>query len=199
MISQLTFETARLSVENWDRILGNPAKRNKLESELKVLLTPKIMYRLPLSMKFSLNEDSITNWVDDRINEVQILCVHARDTAELVGLVLLFDNPEETRIPTVQLGYILGEPNWGKGYATEMIKALIAAMKSGSRMRLHRASPAHPCGLSHARRRMWPRHAGRRAGVPWVSPGRPRHLADHGLARLRRSGRPGVTNRLRSR
>lgn len=136
MISQLTFETARLSVENWDRTLSNPAKRNKLESELKVLLTPKIMYRLPLSMKFSLNEDSITKWVDDRIKEVQILCVHARDTAELVGLVLLFDNPEETTIPTVQLGYILGEPNWGKGYATEMIKALIAAMKSGSRMRL---------------------------------------------------------------
>lgn len=115
LISKLKFETARLSVENWGRILSDPSKRNKLESELKVILTPTIMYRLPLSMKFSADEDSISKWVDDRVNDVQILCVHERDTSELMGLILLFDNPEETVIPTIQLGYILGEPNWGKG------------------------------------------------------------------------------------
>lgn len=136
LISKLKFETARLSVENWGRILSDPSKRNKLESELKVILTPTIMYRLPLSMKFSADEDSISKWVDDRVNDVQILCVHERDTSELMGLILLFDNPEETVIPTIQLGYILGEPNWGKGYATEMVKALLTALGGGPRMRL---------------------------------------------------------------
>lgn len=116
--------------------MSDASKRSQLESELEVMLTPKITHRLPLSMGFSVGRDSITNWVDDRISEVQILCVHARDTSKLVGLILLFDNPEETAIPTIQLGYFLGEPSWGRGYATEMVKALIAEFGNGDRMRL---------------------------------------------------------------
>jgi ribosomal-protein-alanine N-acetyltransferase len=87
-------------------------------------------------MEFSEDRDSISTWVDDRISEAQIFCVHARDTAELVGLILLFDNPEETAVPTIQLGYFLGEAHWGHGYATEMIKGLLATLRGDRQMRL---------------------------------------------------------------
>lgn len=114
MISQLSFETARLSVDNWAVFLRDPAKRKKLEHDLKDILSPQVTHRLPLSMRFSVDHDSISKWVDVRDNEVTMLCVHARDTLELVGLIILFDTPENV-IPTIQLGYILGKSNWGKG------------------------------------------------------------------------------------
>ncbi|MEO1918208.1 MAG: GNAT family N-acetyltransferase [Paracoccaceae bacterium] len=59
-----------------------------------------------------------------------------RDTAALVGLILLFKNTEKSEALTVQLGYFLFEPNWGKGYATEMVTELIAAIKGGLQTRL---------------------------------------------------------------
>lgn len=136
MTSDLTFETARLQIENWEVILSDSFKREKLEQELNRIITSKVTHRLPLSMQFSAEHDSISKWIDARANETEVLCAHARDTAALVGLILLFKNPEKSEALTVQLGYFFGEPNWGKGYATEMITGLITAIKGGLQARL---------------------------------------------------------------
>ena len=136
MISQLNFETTRLSVENWQAILCEPFKRTRLERELEHILTPQITFRLPLSMQFSLGRDSISKWVDDVATEAQVLCVYECETAALAGLIILFYNPEEAELPTIHLGYLLGEAFWGKGYATEMVRALVTELRKGPPMRL---------------------------------------------------------------
>lgn len=74
-------------------------------------------------MQFSVEQDSISKWISDLVSEAQVLCIHGRDTGNLVGLVILAADLIEGAVPTVQLGYFLGEKDWGKGYATEIVKA----------------------------------------------------------------------------
>ena len=100
------------------------------------MLTSKITRYLPLSMQFSVGHDSISKWISDLASEAQVLCIHGRDTGKLVGLIILAADLIEGVIPTVQLGYFLGEKDWGKGYATEIVKALIAAFENEPRMKL---------------------------------------------------------------
>lgn len=122
----MKFLTARLSIDKWDGNLSNPIERKILEGELESILTPNITRYLPASMQFSAGHDSISEWVDKRVNEALILCVHSRDTHSLIGLIILAEDMAPSNIRTIHLGYFLGEKDWGQGYATEIITALIA-------------------------------------------------------------------------
>lgn len=100
------------------------------------MLTANITRYLPLSMQFSVDHDSISKWISDLASEAQVLCIHGRDTGNLAGLIILVADLIEGAVPTVQLGYFLGEKDWGKGYATEIVKALIAAFASEPPMKI---------------------------------------------------------------
>jgi ribosomal-protein-alanine N-acetyltransferase len=49
--------------------------------------------------------------------------IELKDTGEFVGRCALVYLQE---LPEVEVGYILAKPHWGKGYATEVTKALLA-------------------------------------------------------------------------
>ena len=87
-------------------------------------------------MQYPADHGSISKWVSDRASEALILCVHTRDAATFVGLIILADDPEPTAIPTFHPGYFLGEKYWEKGYATELVAGLVAVFETGPRIRL---------------------------------------------------------------
>ena len=132
----MKFLTARLSVENWEGISSNPSRRQILERQLERILTPKVTQFLPLSMQFSAGQNSISEWIDERVREAKILCVHLHDVHTLVGLIILSEDPEPSALRTIHLGYFLGEKDWGKGYATEIVTALVANFKNETGVRL---------------------------------------------------------------
>lgn len=135
-LSNLKLKSARLSAENWAGILKDAAKRNLLEDQLSKILTPNITRYLPSSMQFSADHGSISKWVSDLAAEAHVLCVRSRETAALVGIIILGDDPEPNPIPSIHLGYFLGENDWGNGYATELVLALVSAFETGPRTRL---------------------------------------------------------------
>ena len=132
----MKFLTARLSVEDWDVILSDPSGRQILERELESILTAKITRYLPSSMQFSAGQDSISEWIDTRVNEAQVLCAHSQDVCNLVGLIILAEDPEPSNFRTIHLGYFLGEKDWGKGYATEIVTALLANLANENGVRV---------------------------------------------------------------
>ena len=77
-------------------------------------------------MQFVPSSGAITEWVSARDAEADILCIHARASGALAGLVILSDQTVPGQISTLHLGYFLGEATWGKGYATEVISGLLA-------------------------------------------------------------------------
>ncbi len=66
-----------------------------------------------------------------------VICL--RDSGEVIGVISIIDDPDD-----VELGYWIGVPHWGKGYATE---ALHRVIRYGfNRLKLPRF---HACHFAH--------------------------------------------------
>ncbi len=76
-------------------------------------------------------------WIEERDDESTTLIAIERDTERAVGLVILFEIPNEEVDDGVdiRLGYLLAERDWGRGLATELVAGLVAWCRSSGRVR----------------------------------------------------------------
>ena len=132
----MKFRTTRLFINNWKGILSDLSARKTLEREIESMLVPEILKYLPPSMQFSVGHDDISDWVESLDAEATVLSAHTSKTNELVGLIILAENPEPSAIRTTHLGYFLGKKHWGQGYATEIISALVSEFGDDLELRL---------------------------------------------------------------
>ena len=67
-------------------------------------------------------------WIGERDKEGTTLLVIDKSTKEPVGLVILIEVDSANAIDgiEVRLGYLLSEPAWGKGLASELVKGFVA-------------------------------------------------------------------------
>lgn len=115
--------TARLRLRPWGPARG-------IEG-LERLLRPAVLAPLPPSLQ----ERDPARWIAARRAEAEVLAIEA-DSA-LVGVALLAG-----RDP-VHLGYLLAEEAWGKGFASEAVAGLLAALPGESfRAGVARDNPA---------------------------------------------------------
>ncbi len=120
------YATERLSVRHWRQDLADPARRAELERGLLHILTPKVLEHLPPSLQ--VKKDRVADWVTDRAEESEVFVIEDKDAGELIGVMMLFVQADAGNPPHIHLGYLLAEPVWGKGYASEVIRGLVAAM-----------------------------------------------------------------------
>lgn len=128
------FRTPRLSVRNWKVELTDPRLRARLEDDLVALLTPAVLKHLPPSMQ--LQGRDISNWIDDRRAESDILLARYNRGNHLIGLFVLAMSTEADSIPNLHVGYLIAESAWGNGYASEMLQGLQDALTPGPAVRL---------------------------------------------------------------
>lgn len=115
------FETPRLQVARWTDLIGDAPRRAGLAGELRFLLTPKVTAHLPPSLQAG----DIDAWIDERDAESEVYVVRRRDDGALVGLLILARGDGSD---PVHVGYLLAEAAWGRGYATELVQGLVAAL-----------------------------------------------------------------------
>lgn len=122
------FETARLMVSDWTDSLQNPRRRPSIEKALSGMLTEPVLRNLPPTLH--LGDCSISNWMSERAAEsdVYLVCRTGQDTP--IGLLLLAVLDEANDRRTAHIGYLFAQDQWGRGYATELIKGLVAAAQS---------------------------------------------------------------------
>ncbi len=63
-------------------------------------------------------------WVEERDKEGTTLLVVDKQVNQPVGLMILFET-EDIYGFEVRLGYLLAEPAWGKGFASELVRGFV--------------------------------------------------------------------------
>ncbi len=140
------FDTQRLSVSNWQPEIDDKALRHALEAELAHVLTPAVLEHLPPSMQFEDGVSDLPSWIEERCAESDVLLVRQKQDDQIIGLMILAFDRDESDLPTIHLGYLISERAWGQGYATELLNGFVTACRPGPAVRLvagvERSNPA---------------------------------------------------------
>ena len=117
--------TPRLVVANWHQLANRFGL--DLAGTVDHILTPTTTAELPPVWQGTYDHERARAWIDDRDRESPTLLALERRTAEAVGLLILFESRSISRDERadVRVGYVIAEPAWGQGFATEIIRALV--------------------------------------------------------------------------
>lgn len=97
--------------------------------ELTELVTTKSTEYLPPSWSQMVARGEQNRWLDERLAESTVLKISLRGEQKVIGLMFLFGLSLTSVNNEVRLGYIVSEAYWGKGYASEILAALIHHLK----------------------------------------------------------------------
>jgi RimJ/RimL family protein N-acetyltransferase len=92
------------------------------------ILTPTTTSELPPAWQGNYDDQRAAAWIEDRDDESPTLLVVDHRTVEPIGLLILFESDSEVDAGTtdVRVGYVIAEPAWGQGLASELVGALVA-------------------------------------------------------------------------
>lgn len=123
------FETRRLAVQGWQSRLSDAQKRQNLIADLGGILTPNVMRHLPDVLQVAPDAQAIDGWISNRAAESSVMTITAKETGDLIGLLILARFSEPGAPVCLHLGYLFAETTWGKGYASEVLSGLIAWLR----------------------------------------------------------------------
>ena len=124
MLDAPNFQTKRLQVQDWTADIKSGAA---FEREVTPLLTPNVLAPLPPPLQ--LGTTTLAKWIAARASESVVCTIRLAENRALCGLFLLHFEPKHPT-PTCHLGYLLAEPYWGQGLATELLAGLVDWFKN---------------------------------------------------------------------
>ncbi len=122
-----SFTTDRLVVAEWHSLSPPDRQHGSLAQVVATMLTEPVTRTLPTAWQGSYTVSRAREWVRERDKEGTTLLVIDKSTKEPVGLVILIEVDSENAIDgiEVRLGYLLSEPAWGRGLATELVGGFV--------------------------------------------------------------------------
>ncbi len=125
------------------------------------LLTPSVVAYLPPSMQGIDSPADLAGWLQDMQGQAHIMLIRSLVQYECLGMVYLSQQDA-----VGHLGYWLGEPYWGQGFAQELLTGLIKWAKQ--QPELHQLSGGvdeHNLASSHVLNKLGFHEAATEAGV----------------------------------
>ncbi|WP_281557568.1 GNAT family N-acetyltransferase [Thalassomonas sp. RHCl1] len=98
-----------------------------LADAMTTLLTPKVVEPLPMSFHGINSRSKALHWLQQTMAESELLVVQLKPARQVIAAILLHGVAESKA--AINIGYLLAEQYWGKGYAAEMLTALIRYYK----------------------------------------------------------------------
>ncbi|MCP4318377.1 MAG: GNAT family N-acetyltransferase [Hyphomicrobiales bacterium] len=106
--------------------MENAEMHAHFKTELTPLLEPPVLKHLPPSLQLADGSDAVDAWIAALDAASCVHTVRSTDTSQLLGLLILAPLEEPDGTLTIHLGYLFSVGAWGKGYATELIRGLVA-------------------------------------------------------------------------
>ncbi len=119
--------TDRLIDGEWHAASEDLGNGRSLEEIVAEILTEPVTRALPPSWHGDYSVDRARTWIGERDREASTLLVVEKQSRAPAGLIILFEEDSSLQEGGVEirLGFLLAETAWGKGYASEMIGALV--------------------------------------------------------------------------
>ncbi|WDE14298.1 GNAT family N-acetyltransferase [Thalassomonas haliotis] len=121
------FASKRLTTRRGRDLLAQ--EKPALVDAVLALLTPKVVETLPEYFHGINNRPKALHWLQRTLAEGELLVVQLKARQQIIAFILLHSeerSTEETKTDTeLHIGYLLAQPYWGKGYASEMLISLI--------------------------------------------------------------------------
>ena len=117
-----------MDVRDWTADL---IESDRLMAELQTILSPEVLAPLPPSMQMT--NGGVRDWISALERQAQ--CLVIRREEQMIGLLILADTGD-AEIPTLHIGYLLGEAEWGQGFTSELVRGLIEVVSLRRPIRL---------------------------------------------------------------
>lgn len=117
------FSTNRLAAYNcMSKFTDN---RRLLATKALEILTPAVVQSLPADWQNITTPTQAIKWIQDRVNECLLLSIQLKDSNEIIGFMFIHQSQSKQDAASLQIGYLIGEAHWGRGYASEILVGLV--------------------------------------------------------------------------
>ncbi|WP_375691181.1 GNAT family N-acetyltransferase [Pseudooceanicola sp. LIPI14-2-Ac024] len=122
------FSTPRLRVEELRPRVATPLALDQFALDLAEVLSDEVLAPLPPPLLRSVQDPAA--WIAARLDEGEVMAILDAATGTLLGLLLLAILPASNGPMVIHLGYLLRKSAWHRGYASEVVAALIADLRA---------------------------------------------------------------------
>ncbi|WP_430461460.1 GNAT family N-acetyltransferase [Thalassolituus sp. LLYu03] len=122
MNKPVSFNTRRLTVSETGQHLS-AEERSQLLARVPLILTPAVVEHLPPYFHNITSPEAAAHWLEHMVSEGRLATVQYESQA-IIGFLFI-----HTEKDTAHIGYLLAEPFWGQGLASELLQGFIAHAK----------------------------------------------------------------------
>ncbi|AEF56309.1 GNAT family N-acetyltransferase [Marinomonas posidonica] len=105
-----------------------PAETPELLSAIIDVLSGDATEYLPEEWANIDSQSKADTWLKQRLSEGDLFLVSKKACNTFVGLLLIYGFEQGKKDQDVRIGYVISDEFWGKGFASELIKALISKL-----------------------------------------------------------------------
>lgn len=120
MKDRCLFNSQRLRVSAF-----NQTQKNAELTQLVCILSPEVTRYLPPNFHGVATLNDAKTWLSEQLQTSQVYGIYHNTEHSLIGLLIIYEDNSHAHI-----GYLFEQQHWGKGYASELLAALVHYAKS---------------------------------------------------------------------
>ena len=122
------FASARLMVTPVASPSGDPGSCALLVRDLPEILSEPVLRHLPEALQWRSAQADLRAWIEQLSDGSDVFRIDDAVNGRLVGLLIIARMSEDAAADW-HLGYLFAETAWGRGFATELLQALVTVCR----------------------------------------------------------------------
>lgn len=120
-LKNMLFSTDRLNIVPLHEHYRKPCSENDFLLKVVTILSPSVVASLPPYFQGIEGVGQAQDWLDKMQDESCCYVVFDTGSNNVIGFLFLYEADDAT----AHIGYLLAETSWGKGFASELLIALV--------------------------------------------------------------------------